>query len=149
MQKSTKRIQNGVIFLILKSKCELCTLKVFSSSRLIINENNPLDFLRFHEQMWTFYGIFEIGSNSKQLIFSVYLIVVKTLFAYIGCIIQFLAIVNAQTLDEAIQILFISFAYLNASLKTLIFHLKTREIQRLWMKLDDKDYAATRIEEKM
>lgn len=132
------------------SKCELCTLKVFFSSRTIIDENNPLDFLRFHEQMWTFYGTFEIGSNSEllKLIFSVYLIVVKTLFAYIGCIIQFLAVVNAQTLDEAIQILFISFAYLNASLKTLIFHLKTKEIQRLWMKLDDKDYIATGIEEK-
>lgn len=77
-----------------------------------------------------------------------YLILVKTLFAYIGCIIQFLAVVNARSLDEAIQILFISFAYLNASLKTVIFHFKEKQIQRLWKKLDDNDYRANGIEEK-
>lgn len=72
-----------------------------------------------------------------------YSIAHQVLFVYFGFAMQILAVLNSQSMAQTIQIFFISFAYLNAVVKTFVVHAKRKQLQDIWSKLDDKDYKAT------
>lgn len=104
--------------------------------------NSPLSYFHVYEQIWKFYGIFDIQTESqfKKLFMKIFRIGYLIFFSYIGFMIQLLSVVNSQSIADTIQIFFVNFAYLNAVVKTTVVHLKRKKLQELWSKLNDADY---------
>lgn len=109
---------------------------------------SPLKYLNGEVNMWKFFGFFDVNSNSEllQLAFKIYSIFVQSFFVYIGYTMQTMAVFNAADIKEAVEILFISIAYLNAAVKYLIVYWKREEVQRLWKILDAPEFE-TIVEE--
>lgn len=105
---------------------------------------SPLDVLGFHKKVFKFYGMFQIETDSKLLkrLMGMYTIGYQVLFTDLGFLMFSLAVVESGSSKELLQILFVVFAYLNAVVKTLIFYLKRKHLEELWLNLDDPEYMA-------
>lgn len=115
----------------------------------LTTENSPLFYLNVHKKVWKFFGAFELETDSLIIknLMKIYTFCYPICFIYVGVIIQTLAVINSNSIDEAIQIFFISFAYANAGIKTFIFYLHRKQLQELWAKLEDSDYKIVNMQE--
>lgn len=104
--------------------------------------NSPLSYLRGHETVFKFYGIFDVKTESEMMgsLFKFYRKFHQVIFVYFGVTIQIMAVLHSNSIAEAIQIFFIGFAYLNATVKTYVVHSKRKQLQELWIRLNDSDY---------
>lgn len=100
--------------------------------------------LCFYERVFKFLGIFEIESDSKwlKIAMNIYTIGYQIVFTYIGLVLLVLPLLESVSIKDTFQILFVSFAYLNTVIKTIIFFMNRKELQKLWTRLDDSDYIA-------
>lgn len=103
-----------------------------------------MDILKFHQIVFTFFGTFENESNSKtkQLFMKVYSIAYQIIFIILGFVLFSLSILESPSSKQTLQILFVVFAYLNAAFKALTFFMKRKQLQSLWMQLDDPNFTA-------
>lgn len=104
--------------------------------------NSPLSYLRGHETVFKFYGVFDLKPESEFMcsLLKFYRKFYQVFFVYFGVTIQIMAVVKSKSIAEAIEIFFIGFAYLNATVKTYVVDSKRNQLQELWMKLNDTDY---------
>lgn len=106
--------------------------------------STPLDFLNLHVKLFKFFGIFGIESESKPLrvLSFIHGIGTQFLFCDIGCVLFTIPLLFFPPAKEALQIIFVMVAYMNAVVKGKIFFFKRKELKALWLKLYDSDYAA-------
>lgn len=110
---------------------------------------SPLSYLKTEMAVWKFYGFFNIDTDSKlfQYFFKIYCMFFQSFYVYIGCIMQFMAILNADSIKEAVGIFFISIAYYNAAFKFFILFYKRDQVQQLWETLDAPEFRTILQEE--
>lgn len=101
--------------------------------------------------VWKFYGMFDIESNSpsKKTIFKAFVFVTQALFIYAGFFLQAGAVFDTNSIEEAAQILFISFAYVNAAFKAYVIVSNRQNVGKLWAEFDAGVFKASDQEENM
>lgn len=110
--------------------------------------SSPLTFLNTEVVVWKFFGFFNIDTDSKgiQMLFKAYCIFFQLFYIYIGCTMQSMAVLDADGIKEAVEIFFISIAYMNAAFKFFIVYNNREQVQMLWKTLDAPEFK-TIIEE--
>lgn len=58
-----------------------------------------------------------------------------------------MAILNANSMKEAVEFFFISIAYYNAAIKFCIVYYKRKQVQKLWETLEAVEFRTIREEE--
>lgn len=111
---------------------------------LCSNIDSPLDFLHFYIIVWKFYGIFEIDTNSQLLkqISNSLIVLYQCACCYLGPCVQTMALIGSQSIKETMQIIFITFAYFNAGVKTFIISRNRKTVEKLWHRLNGEDFKA-------
>lgn len=113
--------------------------------------SSPLNYLRYYEAVFKFYGAFEIETDSKFLkrFMMCHKFGYQLTFTYLGCILFTLSLFESSSSKETHQILFVVFAYLNVVFKMMIFFKNRKKLESLWSSLCDLDFVAKdSIEEK-
>lgn len=112
---------------------------------------SPLPYLTAEVNMWKLFGLFDIETDSKslQLLFTVYCIFFQIVYIDIGCSMQAFAVVDANGIKEAVEIFFISIAYMNAAFKFFIAYRNRKDLQMLWNSLDAPEFRTIVADEKV
>lgn len=89
-------------------------------------------------------NVFEFRSQSKVLlsIHGPILYTLRVIFLHLGCILQFSSVFTAGTVIEFSSILFVGIVWVNVAIKDIVFIVKKRELEELWLQLDDDDFRA-------
>lgn len=108
-----------------------------------------MDFVRAHKQILTFLGLFEYHVDSKlgKIIHSTCMITFRAVSLYLGCALQYLALLNHKSVLEVSTIISVGTVYLNIAVKDFVFALKRRDIEKLWQRFEDEDFNAREINE--
>lgn len=111
--------------------------------------SSPLDFLEMEHAVWKFFGFFNIDSDSAlvQAAFKMYCIFFQVFYIYIGCTMQTMAVLDADGIKTAVEIFFISIAYMNAAFKFFIMYKSREQVQLLWKTLDAPEFRTMLDEE--
>lgn len=100
--------------------------------------------MQLHKRILTFLGLFEYHTDSKlaKNIHRIFLFVARVFFLYLGCTLQFLALLEHQSIEEMSVIISVGSVYLNIAVKDFVFALKRNDIEKLWMRFEDDDFKA-------
>lgn len=112
-------------------------------------KGSPLDFVKQHKRVLTFCGFFEYHASSKNAenVHDTILIVSRVVFIYIGCILQFMALLQYSSTEEVSTIISVGAVYLNSAVKDVVFRIKRRNIEKLWHRFEDDDFRAKAADE--
>lgn len=120
---------------------------------------NPTSFRRMHRspfdnlgtelKLWRFYGLFDIETDSKKkkVLFKAYTWFYQIVFVYIGFLLQFGTVFNAESMAEAAETLYVSVSYANAVIKILITFWSREKVKRLYDRINVDNYRANGIDE--
>lgn len=69
------------------------------------------------------------------------------MFLYVGCILNYLALLQYHSTEEISVILSVGTSYLNIVVRDLVFTLKRNSLQELWHRLEDDDFKVKGLNE--
>lgn len=107
-------------------------------------DSSPLAYTTLHQSMFRYMNIFVYQAESKvwTTIHDLFLFIIKAVFLYFGCVLQFFSLFTFKSVIELSTILFVGTVWFNISVKNTIFTVRKREIIKLWHQLDDDDFTA-------
>lgn len=77
----------------------------------------------------------------------IFLMTLRVLFLYLGCTLQFLALLQYSATEEVSTIISVGTPYLNITVKNVVFALKRHDIEKLWKRFEDDEFKAKGINE--
>lgn len=108
-------------------------------------ETSLLDSIQYYKIILVACDYFEFLPNSPivKTLHRTTAMICRCLFLYLGCALQFLALLQYSALAEVSTILSLAPVYLNLSVKDVVFQLKRQQLEKLWNTLDDSDFRAS------
>lgn len=123
--------------------------RLFLFCRESVSKRSPLDFVRVHKRILRFLGFFEYHIDSKlgKAVHTTCMITSRAISLYLGCALQYLALLNYKSVLEVTTIISVGTVYLNIAVKDIVFALKRNDIAKLWQRFEDEDFKAKDINE--
>lgn len=110
---------------------------------------SPIENLKTENIILRVFGLLNIESKSNLLIslYNFYALFTHYGFVYLGFFLQCGSNIFSNSIEESIQILFITIAYMNASFKVYIIASNRNSIEKLWFKFNRVEFKASHTTE--